>query len=458
LSGADREALSGLPVPLTDGRLVRGPRSVVVGAGEELAVALGVLGLRVAEPAASHPLLERLGALGADPRALLDDPVVRAAVESSMDADDPEPVAAAVLGLVKAAGVAAGELDWLAALALPDEEGNWAPAGELLLPGGALGAVLEPGALGFLDEVWANRWAPAVLTAVGVLDSFAVVRDDDVVVDPDLSDHDLDGEDRWLEDILDELADKSGADAGADGGGGGGGGGGSVTGLGPVLADFRGVRDLDLVDAGQWSAALPMIASDRELRACVVEPVRAVLPDGRSVDVPAYTAWWLRTHPVMDRRLPSQLHAPGLGHVLGGLLDQAPDLGLDEQFLAAIGVVTSVADLAGSPMVLPLLRAGVDPAGAAPAPGGSPLPVPTVVARVLPEAPGTYVEHDDLRVGGVACDWWVTSGATVHAATTDGLARGLAWAADRWHLRLLLAAILAEPDRVEQLLAEQSWD
>ena len=451
LSGADREALSGLPVPLADGRVVRGPRSVVVGAGQELADALAVLGLRVAEPAACHPLLERLGARNADPVVLLDDPTVRARVQSSMDEEDPEPVAAAVLHLVQATGGGAAEMDWLAALALPDDEGQWTPAGELLLPRGALASLLEPGALGFVDAGWATRFGPAVLAAVGVLAGFAVVSDQDVAVDPDLTEHDLDGEDQWLEELGEELGrgdvDRPGAEHRP----------GPGSGPGAVVADFRGIRDLDLVAADRWPAALAVIAADPRLRACVVEPARLVRPDGRSVDVPSYTAWWLSTHAVLDGRRPSQLHAAGLGDVLGGLLAPVPDLGLDEQFLAAIGVVTSVADLAGSPMVVPLLRAGVDPTAAVPAAGGSVLAVPPVAARVLPEAAATYVEHDDLRVGGVSCDWWVSDDGTVHAATTDGLARGLAWSADQWDLRLLLAAVLAEPGRADELLGEQAW-
>jgi hypothetical protein len=52
----------------------------------------------------------------------------------------------------------------------------------------------------------------------------------------------------------------------------------------------------------------------------------------------------------------------------------------------------------------------------------------------------------------------VDDSGIVHAATLEGLARGLAWAADRWDARLLLAAALAEPDRIEELLAERAWD
>ena len=225
-------------------------------------------------------------------------------------------------------------MDWLAALALPDDEGQWTPAGELLLPGGALASLLKPGALGFVDAGWATRFGPQVLAAVGVLAGFAVVSDQDVAVDPDLTDHDLDGEDQWLEELGEELGrgdvDRPGAEHRP----------GPGSGPGAVVADFRGIRDLDLVAADRWPAALAVIAADPRLRACVVEPARLVRPDGRSVDVPSYTAWWLSTHPVLDGRRPSQLHAAGLGDVLGGLLAPVPDLGLDEQFLAAGSAAT----------------------------------------------------------------------------------------------------------------------
>ena len=45
----------------------------------------------------------------------------------------------------------------------------------------------------------------------------------------------------------------------------------------------------------------------------------------------------------------------------------------------------------------------------------------------------------------------------MHAATVDGLARGLAWSDGEWDRRHLLAAVLAEPERVDDLLAEDSW-
>jgi hypothetical protein len=261
-----------------------------------------------------------------------------------------------------------------------------------------------------------------------------------VPLDADGCDHDLDGEDEWLDEVLDDLGEAGGS------------------GLPPTFPAFVAVRDLDLVAEGRWPAAVALIAADPALRAAVVEPLRVLLGDGRSLLVPSYTAWWLRTHPVLAGRRPDQLRAAGTGQALAGLLDEAPDLGLDAGFLQALGVVMSVSEVAESPMLLPLLRAGVPVAGAHVSGGGSVLAVPGVAFRVLPEARETYVEHGELTVSGVDCDWWVDDDGTVHAATVDGLARGLAWAAGRWDLRLLLDAVLADPERADELLAEQSWD
>ncbi len=50
--------------------------------------------------------------------------------------------------------------------------------------------------------------------------------------------------------------------------------------------------------------------------------------------------------------------------------------------------------------------------------------------------------------------WWRGPDGSVHAATVDGLARGLAAAAGRWDARLLVAAVLADPGRADELRAE----
>src|SRR3954464_14016465 len=110
-------------------------------------------------------------------------------------AGGPEPaeLAGAVLALVAAARPGVGELSWLAELALPDADGGWAPAGELVLPGSPLATGLADGALGVLDPATAGSADPDALRAVGVLDGFALVRVDD----PD--ELDVDGAGRWLD-------------------------------------------------------------------------------------------------------------------------------------------------------------------------------------------------------------------------------------------------------------------
>src|SRR5262249_48286487 len=68
---ADGDALAGLPVPLADGRVVTGPRGLLLPAGGLPAAGLDALGLRVVHPEAAHPLLERLGAVPATAAGVL---------------------------------------------------------------------------------------------------------------------------------------------------------------------------------------------------------------------------------------------------------------------------------------------------------------------------------------------------------------------------------------------------
>jgi hypothetical protein len=90
--------------------------------------------------------------------------------------------------------------------------------------------------------------------------------------------------------------------------------------------------------------------------------------------------------------------------------------------------------------------------------GGSTSSVPTEVGRVLADAPRSWHEHDRLIVGGSEVDWWVNPDGEVHAATMDGLARGLAWSAGRWDQRQDVAAVLADPGRAEHVLAERDLE
>jgi hypothetical protein len=353
LAGVDPDRLSGLPVPLADGRTTIGPRQVLLPTSESAPVdpeVLARLGLKVAHPDAAHPLLEKLGALPATPRAVLTTPQVRAAVAASLDeeggldweqnAPDAEELADTVLALVRDAGLEPGDEPWLGALALPDEDGELAPAGELVLPGSPFHQVMREDELASVDAELAQRWGEQPLAACGVLAGFALVRATDVVLDPDelepregdFAEPDdaglLDAVDVWCEDVLDRFPD---------------------TPVPPVATELVAVRDLDLVDDDQWPRALALL-SRPPFRDAIVEPVRVLLPDGTHELVRPYTAWWLRGHPVLDGRRPAGLLAAGGDPLLRGLYDEADATGFDdEQVLRALGVRTSVAALLDEP-------------------------------------------------------------------------------------------------------------
>src|SRR3954468_627385 len=299
LDGADREELAALPVPLADGRTAHGPAGVLLPDAGLPVHRLGPLGLRLTEPEAvalpaARRLLERLGARPATAAAVLADPAVRAAVETSMDAvddpldgaPDPEELADAVLALVAAARPEPGEPAWLADLALPDAEGDWAPAGELVLPESPLAAVLTEGALGMLDAGFAAAADPDALRAVGVLDTFALVRAEHP------EDLDVDGADRWADAVLDRLPPDAPP---------------------PDWPPLVAVRDLELVD--RWPDALALLA------ALPVAAWADIALGG--VAVPSYLRWWVATHPVLHGERPDRLRHPESTQ-LQGLYEQAP--------------------------------------------------------------------------------------------------------------------------------------
>ncbi|MCK7627527.1 molecular chaperone Hsp90 [Streptomyces sp. RS10V-4] len=570
LAGTDPDRLSGLPVPLAGtGRTAIGPRQVLLplpgggpDAGAEAAGrhrTLTRLGLKVAHPDAVHPLLEKLGATPAAPRAVLTTPQVRAAVANSLDADEDaydvfedelapgagvplgaEELAETVLGLVRDAGLAPGDEPWLAALALPDEDGELAPAGELVFPGSDFEQVIREGELAACDVELAERWGEQPLTAVGVLATFALVRAADVVLDPDelepregdFPEPDdaglLDAVDVWCEDLLDALP---------------------KTPVPPVVTELVAVRDLDLVADAAWPRVLEML-SRPPLRDALTAPVRVLLPDGTTESVRPYTAWWLRGHPVLDGRRPAGLRAAGGDPLLAGLYEAADAGRVDAQVLRALGVRTSVAALLDEPggaaellgrLADPDLPVGVaqlhalyglltdlDPdrvtlpdelravvggeirvvdaadAVVADAPDLMPLAggrallpvrpsraaelaelfqverlseavtarvrsagevhdVPEAVRALLgPAAPGSYVEHEELLVDGpdgtAELDWrWAPDG-TLHAATLEGVAAGLAWAAGQWSRRFEVAALLEDPERGDELARARWFD
>ncbi|MET9829547.1 molecular chaperone Hsp90 [Streptomyces sp. NPDC006385] len=353
LAGVDPDRLSGLPVPLADGRTTIGPRQVLLPTPDATGIdpeVLARLGLKVAHQDAAHPLLEKLGALPATPRAVLTTPQVRAAVAASLDDDggvsweedapDAEELADTVLALVRDAGLEPGDEPWLGALALADEEGEPAPAGELVFPGSPFHQVMREGELACVDAELAEKWGERPLAACGVLANFALVRATDVVLDPDelepregdFAEPDdaglLDAVDVWCEDILDRFPD---------------------TPVPPVATELIAVRDLDLVDDDKWPQALALLAQP-PLRDALTQQVRILLPDGTHEVVRPYTAWWLRGNPVLDGRRPAGLLAAGGDPLLRGLYDEADATGFeDEQVLRALGVRTSVAALLDEP-------------------------------------------------------------------------------------------------------------
>ncbi|WP_053204646.1 sacsin N-terminal ATP-binding-like domain-containing protein [Jiangella muralis] len=511
LDGSDHESLGALPVPLADGRLVRGPRGLLV-PGEVRPELLAPFDLRVVAPDAVHPLLYRLGAVDATAAAVLRDALVQGAVADLAESDDdPAPITTAVLGLLAESGLDVADEPWLAGLPLADATGAAVPARELLLPGSPLLAVLDADPAEFtVAPDLVRRFGPAVLRAAGVRDGFAVVRDADVTLEPDTW-HDLDDEDGWVDDVLAGLP---------------------LQPVPPLTGEFAAVTDLDLVRDDAWPRVLEWLAADDDARAAVVSPVRLTLADGAQREAPSYSAWWLRRHARIGGRPLGGLAVPGADAVVRALLPVA-DVPVDDAFAAAVGLARSPADLDPDAVLDRLAEDGLelpaatlarvyaalaahDPAGVEPPDrirvpdgvgtrvvpaasvvvgdgphwlqlglpglvsgpaaladlldvdlaaeahpasvggGGRRQPVPDVAAAVLGSAPSSYVEHDDLRVGGASVDWWPV-GDTVHAATLDGLARGLAWTTGQWAKRWLLAEALADPEAVPALLADDAF-
>ena len=306
-AGVSPDLLAGLPVPLGSGGVARSARGLLMPGefGD-----LTVLGLRTIHPDAAHPLLLRLGAVDAEPRAVLRDDHVRAAVENSYDAELPADIADAVLALVAAAQLQAGGEPWLAELALPADDGELYVAGELLMPQGKLAAlVVDDAPFGTVASALVERWGAAVLEAVGVLDSFAVVRDNDVMS----AEHDLDLEDEYL----DVMRSALGVDEPA------------------VMSELVGVRDLEFVRDDAWDAALSLL-SQPPLRAAVVEQA-VVIGAGLQARVPSYTAWWLREHRVVRGRLATS------DPLLVGLFDVVGATG-DDEFMVAAGALRDLDD------------------------------------------------------------------------------------------------------------------
>jgi hypothetical protein len=127
-----------------------------------------------------------------------------------------------------------------------------------------------------------------------VLDGFTVVLDEE----PTRPDHDLDGEEEWW-DAADEPPSR-------------------------VLA----VRDLDLVAADAWPAALALLGADRDTRAAVLAPG-------------GHTGWWLTRYARLGGQRPGYWRLASAAE-LAGLYDTVP-AEIEESLLTAIGVRADLA-------------------------------------------------------------------------------------------------------------------
>jgi hypothetical protein len=313
------EELGALAVPLTDGRLVTGPRTVVL--DDRLEDPIPVHWARLVHPEAAHPLLARLGARTATAEDLLCDPGLRAELEDQPG--DPD-TADAVLRLAANADPLALP-SWLGIIELPDSSGGLLPADELLLPGAPLRDLLvEDSPFGTAAKDLVEGYGIAALRAVGVGWDFSVVVEED----PTGPDHHLDDEDRWWASLSEDP---------------------------PELAA---VRDLDLVAESAWQEALRQLASGERTRRLLADR------DG-------YTAWWLRRHARIDGTVLGLLRHPA-DTEFAGLLPEFAAPGLGRHDVDALRSVLANPDALTEELATALLAALADPAKA---------PSPEVISR-----------------------------------------------------------------------------
>ncbi|MGW5440937.1 sacsin N-terminal ATP-binding-like domain-containing protein [Nocardia asteroides] len=313
------EELGALAVPLADGRLVTGPRTVVL--DDQLTVAVPVHWARLVHPDATHALLARLGARSATAEDLLSDPGLHDLLEH--DPADPDTVEA----VLRLAPFATAELlpAWLGLLELPDDTGELRPADELLLPGAPLAAVqVDDSPFGTVDDAVVAEYGDQALRAIGVGWDFAVVTDPD----PIGPDHDLDDESAWWDTLPEDPR------------------------------ELAAVRDLDLVDENRWPAALRRLLDEPRTRALLADR------DG-------YTAWWLHRHAQLDGIALGRFRHPDDDEFAGLLPVFAAD-GFTGADLDALRPVLVHPDVMSAELAEELLDALADPANT---------PAPEVVAR-----------------------------------------------------------------------------
>lgn len=303
------EELGALAVPLADGRLVSGPRTVVL--DEQLQLPIPVHWARLVHPTATHPLLARLGARQATATDLLSDPGLHDTLAE--DPADPDTVDA----VLQLAGFAeAAELpDWLGLLELPDAEGGLLPADELLVPHAPIRDLLiSDSPFGTLAPEIVEKYGTEAVRAVGAVWDFALVTESD----PTGPDHHLDAEEQWWAEL----------DTDPD--------------------ELVAVRDLDLVDEVAWPRALHRLLTG--------EHTHRLLADAHG-----YTAWWLRTHARIDAR-PLGLFRHPDDFEFAGLLPAFSVPGLGHDDIDTVRAVLADPDRITNQLAAALLAALADPA------------------------------------------------------------------------------------------------
>ncbi|HVQ86545.1 MAG TPA: molecular chaperone Hsp90 [Actinomycetes bacterium] len=522
ISQYELSSLEGLPVPLVGGRVVRNIRECFLPDSD--AEPPLVLGLRVIDPAAAHPLLRRLGAQPGDPAALLGSDQLRRELTQQRSPDEARDFAKSVLRLVEDAGFDDDDRSTLATclgqLSVPVQEDEWVALADALLPGSALAEVAFPDAW-VIDAQFVAEVGSEAIVQAGALVELATRVQHDVLLDREVIDDLMADGAAWVDFVEASLDDDD---------------------IGSSFAnDLLLVAGLDVVADDNWSRVWPMLVRP-DVREAIIRPTIVTTGDGRRVSATSPAGWWLSEAPLFDGTSPRQAQV-GADDTLGGLFASVvtPAGFTDRELLRAIGVATSVEDLlfrpdgaadllsrlgdsdrsVSSTQLAAIYRALADlpehlwpdppkhvrvahgeatqlvdasdavvvvaphhaalvvgsgipggerlaellelrtsdevVAGYVPA-GGITRTVPAAIGRAFPGSPSTYLEHDELIVASKPVEWWVTNENVVHAATMDGLARGLAWASGAWSARWELAGLLADGDRADEALNERAFD
>ncbi|EYR62641.1 ATP-binding protein, partial [Actinotalea ferrariae CF5-4] len=220
----------------------------------------------------------------------------------------------------------------------------------------------------------------------------------------------------------------------------------AVAGLDPdVLHALGAVRAAADLDADAWAGLLGSLPLDAEVDLPVAVAVWRALaalalrePDvDLDVDrLPALTAGLtVRTVPAQD--------------VVVVTLAEAQHPAARPAVVVPASAVTPLADALDVDVAADRLTLRVDGEGV-------PSAVPAAVRVAFPDAPAVWLEHEDLRVDGAPVDWWVERAdplPVVHAATTDGLADGLAEVVGRRH-RDRIARLLVDPAALAAVLLD----